>query len=178
MSSLFLRLYIYNVLDLKNDPWSYRFFPTELMFFLLGSISYRIYAHKGKEFGKNMQYLIFVSVASFIFLYYRLPDVDIDYFPFSLKEILHFTLFIFAVPIIFSLFKRSKFDRLIGELSYPIYLIHMFVAVLCWNYVNKFNLPEVFKSSLFIATISILLSLLLVHFITNPIEKYRQRRLK
>ncbi|HEX8459954.1 MAG TPA: acyltransferase [Segetibacter sp.] len=41
--SLILRLLIYYGLGLKNDPWTFRFFPTELIFFLLGTVSYHIY---------------------------------------------------------------------------------------------------------------------------------------
>jgi peptidoglycan/LPS O-acetylase OafA/YrhL len=41
--SIGLRLVLMYKFDLRNDPWNYRFFPTELVFFLLGNISYRIY---------------------------------------------------------------------------------------------------------------------------------------
>jgi peptidoglycan/LPS O-acetylase OafA/YrhL len=41
--SLSLRMILIYKFGLKTDPWSYRFFPTELVFFLLGNISYKIY---------------------------------------------------------------------------------------------------------------------------------------
>ena len=34
ISSLVLRLVLYNYFRLQNDPWTYRFFPAELMFFM------------------------------------------------------------------------------------------------------------------------------------------------
>jgi peptidoglycan/LPS O-acetylase OafA/YrhL len=40
--SLLLRLFIMNK-GLIEDPWTYRFFPTELVFFLLGMVDYSIY---------------------------------------------------------------------------------------------------------------------------------------
>lgn len=43
--SLLARVFIYYVLHLKNDPWTYRFFPTELLYFLLGSLCYRAYKY-------------------------------------------------------------------------------------------------------------------------------------
>jgi peptidoglycan/LPS O-acetylase OafA/YrhL len=41
--SLLLRLILMFGLDLKHDPWTYRFFLTELVFFLAGILAYRIY---------------------------------------------------------------------------------------------------------------------------------------
>jgi peptidoglycan/LPS O-acetylase OafA/YrhL len=41
--SLILRGILMYKFGLRNDPWNYRFFPTELVFFLLGNISYKIY---------------------------------------------------------------------------------------------------------------------------------------
>jgi peptidoglycan/LPS O-acetylase OafA/YrhL len=45
--SIALRILLIYKFDLKNDPWNYRFFPTELVFFLLGNISYSIYKRMG-----------------------------------------------------------------------------------------------------------------------------------
>ncbi len=41
--SFLLRGYIYFILGMHHDPWTYRFFPTELALFLFGTISYHIY---------------------------------------------------------------------------------------------------------------------------------------
>jgi len=41
--SFLVRLTLFDCLNLRNDPWNYRFFPSELMFFLLGYICYQMY---------------------------------------------------------------------------------------------------------------------------------------
>ena len=41
--SVLIRCYIYFILDMQHDPWTYRFFPSELALFLIGTISYHIY---------------------------------------------------------------------------------------------------------------------------------------
>ncbi|MDR2601476.1 MAG: acyltransferase [Spirochaetaceae bacterium] len=41
--SIVLRSVLMFGFGLKDDPWNYRFFPTEIVFFLFGNISYRIY---------------------------------------------------------------------------------------------------------------------------------------
>ena len=40
--SLALRFIIYYPMHLKFDPWTYRFFPTELTLFLMGMLSFRL----------------------------------------------------------------------------------------------------------------------------------------
>ena len=39
--SILLRSILIKIFGLSNDPWNYRFFPTELLFFLIGIISHR-----------------------------------------------------------------------------------------------------------------------------------------
>ncbi|MEO8728422.1 MAG: acyltransferase family protein, partial [Rhodoferax sp.] len=43
IAALLARIYAYEVLGWKNDPWEYRFFPFELSLFLLGMLSQRLY---------------------------------------------------------------------------------------------------------------------------------------
>jgi peptidoglycan/LPS O-acetylase OafA/YrhL len=42
-ASLLLRVYIMRRWQLFHDPWTYRFFPTELLLFLAGALSYRLH---------------------------------------------------------------------------------------------------------------------------------------
>lgn len=170
--SFFLRLYIFNVLNLHNDPWSYRFFPTEIMFFLLGHISYKINL-KYKLKSKRLNLALLCYIVFIIFMYSYIPSGTLPYFPFSLKEIIYFTSMSIAIPFIFNFFKTNLADNKIGDLSYPIYISHMFVSLLCSL------LPfAIFKQGTTIALVTIGFSLTLNHFIAKPIEKIRQSRLK
>jgi peptidoglycan/LPS O-acetylase OafA/YrhL len=172
--SLALRLYVFNGLELKIDPWTSRFFPTEIMFFLLGYVSYRIYLVVQQ---KNISFLInlstLVTMVLFIILYFYIPSVDIPYFPFPLKLTIYYVCFVISIPVLFNFLKRNNWDNKIGELSYPIYISHFLVIMVTTG------LPFItLKSSWCILLITILLSYILNKLISSPIEKYRQARLK
>ncbi|RTY92234.1 MULTISPECIES: acyltransferase [unclassified Flavobacterium] len=170
--SFLLRLYIFNYLGFKNDPWSYRFFPTEIMFFLLGFLSYKM-GLKYKLKSKRHNYVILGYMLFLIFIYSYLPSTRLAYIPFKLKDVIYFTSIIFSIPFLFNFFKTNKRDAKIGELSYPIYISHMLVSLVC------LMLPFTFlKNGSSIAFITIVLSLALNYFIAAPIEKIRQSRLK
>jgi peptidoglycan/LPS O-acetylase OafA/YrhL len=56
--------------NLTHDPWSYRFFPTELMFFLFGSISYIFYKKKYDLYAGIIIFfvILILSIISYLFL--------------------------------------------------------------------------------------------------------------
>jgi peptidoglycan/LPS O-acetylase OafA/YrhL len=41
--------------------------------------------------------------------------------------------FILGIPILFLAFGENRFDRFVGELSYPVYLVHFLVLVVINN---------------------------------------------
>jgi peptidoglycan/LPS O-acetylase OafA/YrhL len=169
--SLLLRLVLYSVFNLNIDPWTYRFFPNEILFFLLGIMSQRNSNRIISIFKTNPIYFQFFLMG-YIFFYFRLPEFKINIFPFSFNSTLLFLLVYFTTPILFNYYKKVKWDRYIGELSFPIYISHMFISYLVnamWN--------DSFKSETVILG-TILLSIILVHFISNPVERFRQNRIQ
>ncbi len=171
--SFLLRLYIYNIIGFQNDPWSYRFFPTEVMFFLLGYISYRIYLKL-----KNTQPPNFVGILTLIFLllftvsYTYIPHIRFTYLPFSINEIFYFTFIVLSIPMLFNTFRNYKIDNTIGELSYPVYISHLTVIDVCRS------IPFlIFKSGWFMVSITIIVAYTLNKMVALPLEKFRQSRL-
>lgn len=153
-------------LGLNYTPWSFRFFPSELPLFLLGVFSYKLYRSKFKTLFKP-KYNIYALIVITLFI------ILFDKFSFRLKHEMFFTLFFIAIPFIFQLTKASKIDRYIGELSYPLYITHMFVL----RIVSKFNYIIINKG-ITVIILSVILSLVLKHFVSDKVEVYRQNRLK
>jgi peptidoglycan/LPS O-acetylase OafA/YrhL len=150
---------------LPDDPWSYRFFPAALAFFLLGAVSYRIYKKiqtmQLKPVVLNMAWAVAVCA---IFLF------SVVHFRF--KAGLYYPLFCICLPFIFERSKRLKFDSYIGDLSYPVYLDHMlFLSVLLYF---GFSAPAWLGLALAVA--SILGAAVLNGLVQKPIEAIRQRR--
>jgi peptidoglycan/LPS O-acetylase OafA/YrhL len=82
--SLLLRVIIYNYFGLQHDPWTYRFFPTEIAFFLCGNLSYRIFKRIEKQNIKRLYAIvIFSGLILFTTLYSNLPSLNIVISPFQ-----------------------------------------------------------------------------------------------
>ncbi len=157
-----LSFYGFNV-----DPWSYRFFPTELVFFLMGIIAYHIYK-KYKTININKIYLvtILIIIISFTITY---SFINIDWISY-----IYLFIFFIALPFIFILTKNWKRDNYIGELSYPIYISHIFML----TFLSALKLTKIGNLGLILSISSITFSLLANQFITKKIEKVRQNRIK
>ena len=174
LASLALRTFLYNILNLRHDPWTYRFFPTEIIFFLCGNISYRLYK---RWQDRIIPYPVFLFVQVFIILatllYGYIPACGIDLLPFSLNELIYFAGVMCAIPLLFRFLKGSRADNVIGRLSYPIYISHLLIARITGS------LPFAFlQQSWCILLFTIFFSYLLDIFIAEPLERYRQRRVR
>ncbi|MHB8694003.1 MAG: acyltransferase family protein, partial [Solirubrobacteraceae bacterium] len=101
---------------LNVDPWTYRFFPSELAFFLAGILAYRFHRWYRARPDRRAGVLALVAViaAAGAYSYVDVPG----------KQDLFFVLLAIAVPVVFELTKRSRLDRFIGDLSYPLYICH------------------------------------------------------
>lgn len=117
-ASLGLHLAAFYLLDMRGDPWTYRFFPFELAIFLFGMLAYRAVA---AGWGLRHQRAIFAAIVALAVLYHYLPGGG------SEKRWTFLVLFTLALPAIFRLTRSSRRDRWIGELSYPIYICHLLV---------------------------------------------------
>ncbi|WP_321826099.1 acyltransferase family protein [Maribacter dokdonensis] len=144
-----------------KDPWNQRFFPSELTFFLLGTISYHIYSKIKPIFLK----LVF-SLVIFFTLFYNKMNFDYKYF-------IYFISLFLSIPFIFLWSKNMRTDRYVGELSYPIYISHLFLLMIIKN--HKIPIPKQ-EIGLGLVVFSILFSILLNELVSKRIELIRQRR--
>jgi peptidoglycan/LPS O-acetylase OafA/YrhL len=84
-----------------------------------------------------------------------------------------FMLAVAAIPFLFRASKSWTFDRLLGELSYPIYICHVLV-IWCLDRVVSLGAGYVRGFTIMAATIA--LSWVLYWSIDRPIDAWRQRR--
>lgn len=88
-----------------------------------------------------------------------------------LASLLSYPLWIAGIPFLFLIFGRQHEDRLIGELSYPIYLVHVTVIKpvepIMWNLTNRRWL------GITAALISVAVSVVLYVLLIVPIDKKR-----
>jgi peptidoglycan/LPS O-acetylase OafA/YrhL len=150
-------------------PWDYMFFPTQLMFFMGGCLSYHIYLRINKTslniIFLKVQYVLLVAV---ILLYTYL--FSNTYY----TQVFLFIAVILCVPAAFILSKNNMIDQYLGNLSYPIYISQMLVI----NITRAKSFPKIFGFGFTTLIIVLVVSILLDHFIAKPIERIRQNRFK
>ncbi len=145
-----------------GDPWTYRFFPTQLMFFLTGILCYRIYAKiKQKEIPAAVKIFPIALILLMVF-YYSIPVT-----PFF-KKPLYFLLFIASLPILFIISKNNKTDRYIGELSYPIYLVHVLI-------IELLGFIPISQNLVVAAAMSVFVSIFAYKLLIKPIDTLRHK---
>ncbi len=170
--SLLLRVVIYSVFQMKYDPWTYRFFPTELAYFLMGSLAYRFFiAQKKWKIPQGYLAAIYVFMVAFTIFYMEVFKLLADRHLYqSIFHQMYTVCFVIFLPFLFRFTAKNSLDRQIGELSYPIYMVH--ALVLYWN--SRWQLDSI----VFVLVTTILLSFLFDRLLMQKIEYYRQRRVQ
>lgn len=180
-TGLAARLIAYTKFGLAHDPWDYRFFPFELSVFLTGMIGYRVYARVKDatvlaRFRLKSTGAYLVAVVALVVGFYL--DARLTHHAclvlgedWGLLAMLPF--WAVAVPAFFLVFGQMKADRLIGELSYPIYLIHLVVLETLRLWPAFVNHPR--RLGWTCALISVGLAALLYRFYIAPAERRRHR---
>ena len=166
LGSMVLRAILYKN-GLHHNPWTYRFFPTELVWFLAGNLSYAIYKQ-----ARSWQ----VKTAYLNTLWLAVVGCSIFYscvnFPF--QKNVYFLFFSLALPFVFLRTKNSRLDAFVGDLSYPLYLSHFLVqSVIRWFY----STPAEWNGAV-VALFTIIFSIALNGLIANRIEAFRQKRVQ
>ncbi len=172
--SLLIKIYTYIVLELNHDPWSYRFFLSELHLFLLGTVSYRLYCvykiHQSIFLGRKLTNIVVIVLFLIVIFFPYIPQIGSK----SVTNYIFYFYCCLSIPFLFDLSKSSKIDSRIGELSYPVYITHILIISCVTLYSSMLGWEE-YKGELSIL-LTVIVSYLLVRMISDPIEKIRQAR--
>lgn len=177
------------------DPWAYRFFPSVIYLFLLGSLMHHFYGnYLFQRFEKIKKHHVILcgSMVALAGICYKAGIIP--HTSFSLKRYLEqMPAFQETAPLIAEIVRatipyagygvficvlfyftcKNRLDRFIGELSYPVYVVHMLVMNVLVLFVAHDHLFPYW-----VVGISLLVSAGLVKWVQNPIERYRMARLK
>ena len=162
-----LRAYLWFGLGLNFDPWTYRFFPTELLFFVLGMLAYRFYKDRveAKVETDRAKFGLYLAYAFLVIA----PYVKYPWFGYGVAMAV-------LIPYVFHASRHSERDRNFGELSYPIYISHWPIMV-AFESQHFFGLGEVPKAVLMLGTTTFV-AWLLHKFLELPIEQLRRSNAK
>ncbi|MDH2917871.1 MAG: acyltransferase [Sideroxydans sp.] len=156
---------------LNEALWSYRFFPFEIALFLAGALAYRLFAQIPITLEKLIarQEVYFLTILGIIgyLCYFKvlLPSLgEATYW-------LYYVMVFFGVSVLFQHTKKSKRDSYIGELSYPMYIVHIPIL---WV-VGSFCAPD--NRIYVVIPLTLLVSMLLSR-LQQFIDDYRHALLK
>jgi peptidoglycan/LPS O-acetylase OafA/YrhL len=112
-----------------GDPWSYRFFPSELIFFIIGVGGYYTYRQvRCWRLTPALGWAGLIWLIALMVWIGRYAPIS-QAVPFSKYGLIFYLSAACALPFIFAATKDVKFDRAVGEFSYPIYLVHIVVVL-------------------------------------------------
>ena len=171
VASLALRAYIYFHLGWAHDPWTYRFFPTELAFFLAGALAYKLYCRvRARHVARGVLLPGLALFFAACLLYQFVPAWGAS--GVVIRQWIFYVLAWGAIPWLFAASKDSRLDRCLGELSYPLYIVHFLAVWFLPPLMLRLGIAQ--AAPLAVLAASLGLSLALVHFVSNPLEGVRQ----
>jgi len=159
IGSFACRLWIVEVLG----RYPFYFFPAQLIFFIGGIWAYKCYRRWGAALHES-QWTHFVAPLNW---------VAVLVYPFCFSQLPSWPLYILvgiSIPCMFNTSKQLHWDRLVGDLSYPVYLVHLWVGSIAsrWAIAN----------GTFVAAVSVLAALAIFFAIERPVERFRRRRVE
>ncbi len=160
----FARLGVYS-LGFEREPWTTRFFPFELGLFVAGLVGYRLYAatRSWPIWNRRVAIAVMVCIIYSVVDFYENPDI-------TRQAWLYYGAMALAIPFLFRATNGNRLDGWIGDLSYPIYLIH-------WPVLGTVNV-FVPKAYVAVTTVSmtVLLSIVFVQLVDHSLNRLRQSR--
>ncbi|MCK1266651.1 MULTISPECIES: acyltransferase [unclassified Bradyrhizobium] len=164
VASILLRLTLLWGFDFGRDPWTCRFFPSELALFLAGSLGYYASASRGEAERKR------ANAGRLLLIIPLLAGLACSEWN-GISRLMSLTILgavIIGIPRLFELTRNIAWDRYLGELSYPLYICHFLVG---W-----ITLPETVASAYGSLALSLVVSMAFYRWVECPIDHWRQSR--
>lgn len=177
-AAIAFRFSLLEILGMRSGIWGYYFFPGAICMFLMGSAAYHLrkmlprsglHATLGR--GALAAFSIwFVSLSIINGVLMESPaDTSIDQSKFWVL----YVAFAVSIPFIFEATKHSRLDREIGELSYPLYLVHgLVVGLVYYRWAGPQGVvPDAWAAVIF----SMMAAFAMRQLVEIPIEKWRNK---
>ena len=139
-----------------NIVYQYHMPPIGFLFFAMGALSWH---YSNRKVTLDNVKMIFFFALSLLLLFVPAVMSAVIYIPFAV-----------AVPFLFNLTKDNKVDRFLGELSYPVYILHYPVLHYLWGIaVDKSNIGWM------TLVITVLIAIPVHLFLEEKVQKIRQQ---
>jgi peptidoglycan/LPS O-acetylase OafA/YrhL len=135
--SLAFRLAL-SVLGFSGEPWNRSLFPSELIYFLLGVLGYRLYLVLPRlKLRARTETTFALVVLAIAIIYWPVEHSLRGRLAWHFWNTVPYILIAAGIPFLFKLTKDNALDANIGELSYPIYMCHVLIlGLIRWSPLN------------------------------------------
>ena len=124
----FIALHVPAWLGLAMRPWQYEFVPTVFVFFVTGCISYRLWlVVQDQVIVRWLALPLALAIPAYCYL---IDDLHVAQWVNRPAIYGLYVLVALAIPCFFAATRKSRFDRAIGDLSYPLYVCQGFAVML------------------------------------------------
>ncbi len=166
---------IFGLHGFGSTVWGYNFFPATCCLFCLGSLCYHLYPRlRGYRLANAAGAAITGGFAVFGLVSILRWHAILAAGPGGLDTWQMWTaylLYAFSLPLLFCYWRKNRIDRWIGELSYPLYLVHGAILGLIFAYVRS---GEIMKELLAVVA-SIAVAAAVFMLIDRPVDAWRHR---
>ena len=141
---------------------SYYFLPASFMYFGLGALSYHM-----RDLARQREIIpaTLVGISIIAAMTLARPEAMLQW---------HHTLFVFfLVPVLFEVTRNNRFDQAIGEISYPIYILHFPILTIIRAASGVEGGDWV---GYMVIGITVPAAVLVARYFERPIERYRLQR--
>ena len=152
-----------------SEATNYRFFPFELSLFLYGAVCFRL----GKFLlPANPKWSGAIAATACVFV--LAPLTFFQGYQYELYAVIGILL-----PALFDFSRRTNWDRSLGDLSYPLYLVHWPIGIVAVAIVRSLQpgmIGTVAPYPILIVVIAVGVSVLIDRYVILPIDAWRQAR--
>lgn len=166
---------IFGLHGYHSTIWGYKFFPATCCLFCLGSLSYHIYPHlRDSRWAKAAGGAITAGFALFVLVSFlrwhailRIGPGGTDTWHLWLA----YLIYALSLPLVFCCWRKNPFDRWVGELSYPLYLVHGAVIGFIFAHSHSGQIMKQLTSE----AISVAVAAAVFMLIDRPVDAWRHR---
>jgi peptidoglycan/LPS O-acetylase OafA/YrhL len=148
----------------------YFFFPFHLGLFILGMLAYRHSAAYLRFVSQRVKIALVAILFSALFASQLLPP--------ELDNFICIALVFLSIPILFDWTKSSRFQKWVGDLSYPMYVCHIFVKWVLLGLMGVSTKGVTSPHGWLLLICTIAMSAILLWLVDYPVDKWRQQRVR
>jgi len=163
-----ISLFLFIFITKRYGCSAYWFWPAGFYLFAMGILSYKlrdwVLLHS-RFFLRYPGAWLFCLLAWIFLLFVPVWTKVLPEWAYSASAVL-------LIPLLFTMTKNHQIDRYLGNLSYPLYCVHMFMGDFTRTFIDRFHLSYALIPSIVLIT-SFLASMVLHHFLEEKVDLIR-----